>query len=88
MNYKLILNILGFLVFITGIFMMLGIPFSIYFGDNDIPALLIAGIGTSLTGFRDVYKRQGSLIVMPDGEIITMMAIPIFCCWGIQAQRE
>jgi len=74
LNYKLVLNILGFLVFITGIFMMLGIPFSIYFGDNDIPALLIAGIGTSLTGFSfwfttrktnrlELGKREGYLIV-------------------------
>ena len=54
--------------------MMLGIPFSIYFGDDDIPALLIAGIGTSLTGFSfwfttrktnklDLGKREGYLIV-------------------------
>jgi len=73
-NYKLILNILGFLTFITGIFMMLGIPFSIYFGDNDIPALLGAGIGTSLTGLSlwfltrktdrlELGKREGYLIV-------------------------
>lgn len=54
--------------------MMLGIPFSIYFGDDDIPALLIAGIGTSLTGFSfwfttrktnrlELGKREGYLIV-------------------------
>ena len=54
--------------------MMLEIPFSIYFGDDDIPALLIAGIGTSLTGFSfwfttrktnklDLGKREGYLIV-------------------------
>ena len=54
--------------------MMLGIPFSIYFGDDDIPALLISGIGTSLTGFSfwfatrktnklDLGKREGYLIV-------------------------
>ncbi|HMN24392.1 MAG TPA: hypothetical protein PKE38_07825, partial [Ignavibacteriaceae bacterium] len=50
MNYKLILNILGFLIFITGIFMMLAIPFSIYYGDDDIFALLGAGLLTSITG--------------------------------------
>jgi len=54
--------------------MMLGIPFSIYFGDNDIPALLGAGIGTSLTGLSlwfltrktdrlELGKREGYLIV-------------------------
>ncbi len=54
--------------------MMLGIPFSIYFGDDDIPALLIAGTGTSILGFifwfttrktnrLELGKREGYLIV-------------------------
>lgn len=74
MNYKLILNILGFLIFITGIFMMLGIPFSIYYGDNDLIALLTAGLATSATGIilwfvtrktdrLELGKREGYLIV-------------------------
>lgn len=74
MNYKLILNILGFLLFITGIFMMLGISFSIYYGDDDIPALLLSGVGTSLIGAfiwfitrktdrLKLGKREGYLIV-------------------------
>jgi trk system potassium uptake protein TrkH len=74
LNFKLILNILGFLVFITGIFMMFGIPFSIYYSDNDIGALLQTGIGTSIVGFSvwfqtrkadksDLGKREGYLIV-------------------------
>ncbi|MDY0083050.1 MAG: TrkH family potassium uptake protein [Ignavibacteriaceae bacterium] len=74
MNIKLVLNILGFLVFITGIFMLFGIPFSLYYGDNDVSVLLLTGIGISIIGFlfwfitrkadkSDLGKREGYLIV-------------------------
>ncbi len=54
--------------------MLLGIPFSIYYGSDDIPALLISGLGTALVGailwitnkmeFREeITKRDGYLIV-------------------------
>ncbi len=54
--------------------MMLGIPFSIYYGDNDIYALLIAGILTAVIGLiiwfftrktdrLELGKREGYLIV-------------------------
>lgn len=54
--------------------MMFGIPFSIYYDDNDIGALLQTGIGTSIVGFSvwfqtrkadksDLGKREGYLIV-------------------------
>ena len=53
---------------------MFGIPFSIYYGDNDIAVLLETGLGTSLVGFSvwfqtrkadksDLGKREGYLIV-------------------------
>lgn len=74
MNFKLIINIIGFLIFLTGIFMMLGIPFSIYYGDDDILALLFSGIFTAALGISiwfftrktdrfNLGKREGYLIV-------------------------
>lgn len=74
MNYKLIINILGFLLIITGVFMMTGIGFSIYYGDDDIASLLLSGFGTSLIGALiwfitrktdrlELGKREGYLIV-------------------------
>ncbi|MCU0342921.1 MAG: TrkH family potassium uptake protein [Ignavibacterium sp.] len=74
MNYKIIINIIGFLVFITGIFMMVGIPFSIYYKSDDIQAILLAGISTSFVGGSawfltrksdrsEVGKREGYIIV-------------------------
>jgi trk system potassium uptake protein TrkH len=55
-------------------FMLTGIPFSIYYGSNDIIALLISGFITSLTGTaawfftrgrssEEVTKREGYIIV-------------------------
>ncbi|HQF42268.1 MAG TPA: potassium transporter TrkG, partial [Ignavibacteriaceae bacterium] len=54
--------------------MLFGIPFSIYYGDNDVPVLLFTGIGISIIGFvfwfrtrkadkSDLGKREGYLIV-------------------------
>ncbi|MDP2364715.1 MAG: TrkH family potassium uptake protein [Ignavibacteria bacterium] len=75
MNFRIVIQIIGFLLFLTGIFMLLGIPFSIYYGDNDIYVLLFCGLGTSLLGFiawfitkqnndaTKITKREGYLIV-------------------------
>lgn len=74
MNYKLVINIIGFLILLTGFFMMLGIPFSIYYGDDDIAALFLSGISTVTIGISiwfvtrktdriSLGKREGYLIV-------------------------
>ncbi len=74
MNFKLIFHILGFLLILTGVFMLTGIPFSIYYQDDDVLVLLLTGIGTALLGFliwlftrhkldREFGKREGYLIV-------------------------
>ncbi len=45
MNFRAIFSILGFLVGASGAAMLLGIPFSLYYGDNDVvPILLSSGI--------------------------------------------
>ena len=59
---------------LTGFFMLLGIPLSIYYKTDDIPALLQSGIFTSAVGFiiwyftrdpenKELGKREGYLIV-------------------------
>jgi trk system potassium uptake protein TrkH len=74
MNFRVVLNIIGFLLILNGIFMMLGIGFSLYYDSDDIFSLLISGIFTSLSGFLiwlftkrketpDLGKREGYLIV-------------------------
>jgi trk system potassium uptake protein TrkH len=74
MNFRVVLNIIGFLLVLNGIFLMLGIGFSLYYGSDDIASLLISGIITSFAGFAiwlftkqketpDLGKREGYLIV-------------------------
>ena len=56
---NVILNFVGFLLILEGLFMLLGIPFSIYFNDDDIYVLLFSGLGTSLIGFLlFLYKKN------------------------------
>lgn len=74
MNFKLVFNILGFLLMLTGVFMLAGIPFSLYYNDDDILVLFLSGLGTALLGFitwlitlknleKEFSKREGYLIV-------------------------
>ncbi|MDP2366308.1 MAG: TrkH family potassium uptake protein, partial [Ignavibacteria bacterium] len=74
MNYKVVLYIIGLLLILTGIFMMLGIPFSIYYGSNDILSIVISGFITIVSGLilyllfrkgdtKNIGKREGYLIV-------------------------
>lgn len=70
---NVILNFVGFLLILEGLFMLLGIPFSIYFNDDDIYVLLFSGLGTSLIGFllflytknkdKEIRKREGYIVV-------------------------
>ncbi len=73
-NYQLIGNILGILLLLNGSFMLLCIPFSLYYQDGDIWAILISGGVTLLFGFvlwfftralksKDLKKKDGYLIV-------------------------
>lgn len=74
MNFKFVINVLGFLLLLTGLLMLTGIPFSIYYGDDDIFVLLISGSGTVLVGtvlwlisrrnlIKEIGKREGYIVV-------------------------
>lgn len=70
---NIIINFVGFLLILEGIFMLLGIPFSLYYNDNDIWVLLTSGLGTSLIGLifflltkdkdKEIRKREGYMLV-------------------------
>jgi len=72
-NYKVILNFIGFLLILDGLAMMVGVPFSIYYGDNDILVLLVTGSVISIIGLviylstkkdkGDITKREGYVVV-------------------------
>ena len=74
MNFKIVFKIVGFLLILNGCAMLTAIPFSIYYQSDDIPAILISGIGTALIGIllwflittdpdEDISKRDGYFIV-------------------------
>lgn len=72
-NYRVIFNFIGFLLILDGIAMMLGTPFSLYYGDNDILVLLLTGSVISTAGFiiffftkknrGEITKREGYIVV-------------------------
>jgi trk system potassium uptake protein TrkH len=74
MNFRIILKIVGFLLVLNGFAMLTGIPFSLYYKSDDIPALLLSGFGTAIVGASlwflaranptaEISKRDGYLIV-------------------------
>lgn len=73
-NYRVIFTVLGLLILLNGAFMMLCIPFSLYFGGDDLQGLLISGSIAMVFGFvifmvakknrsKELKKKDGYLIV-------------------------
>lgn len=81
-NWKIIFQILGFLLIIEGIFMLTGIPFSLYYCEEKCMNLLYSGLITSCTGgviwlltrnaIRNIGKREGYIIVSLSWIIISL----------------
>jgi trk system potassium uptake protein TrkH len=74
MNFKIIFNIIGFLLMLTGLLMTTGIAFSLYYGHDDIISILISAAISVTSGIilwlitRDadkllLGKREGYIIV-------------------------
>lgn len=70
----MVTNVLGLLLVLSGLAMLLALPFSLYFESQDHYAILISGLGTMLTGIimwfftrrapnKELRKRDGHLIV-------------------------
>ncbi len=72
-NIKVVLKVISFLLILDGLGMLLGIPFSLYYGDNDWNALLFTGSGIIAVGIVlfllthedkfEVKKRESFIIV-------------------------
>lgn len=73
-NYKVIANVLGLLLMLNGAFMITCVPFSLYFGGDDLKALLFSGAATIVIGYavfmltkntknKELKKKDGYLIV-------------------------
>jgi trk system potassium uptake protein len=82
-NKKIIFQFLGILLVIEGLFMFMGIPFSLYYCEKKCLSLLYSGLITSGTGAilwfftrkaeRNIGKREGFIIVT-----ITWLVISLF----------
>ncbi len=93
MNFKIIFKIIGFLLMLTGVFMMFGIPFSIYYQTDDIFALVLSGTITSATGLiiwlftrnpenNELGKREGYLIVTLGWVFMSLFGAIPFIIYG------
>lgn len=100
MNFKVVFNIIGFLLILNGLFILTGIGFSIYYQSDDLSALLISGIGTSLCGFiiwlatrkteiTELGKREGYLIVTIGWFVMTIFgAVPFILHGSISSYTD
>lgn len=84
LNLKIIFNFLGFLLMLDGFFMILGIPFSLYYGDNDVVTLLSCGGGTSATGFLIKYftRNHKKEIRTRDGYVVVSLGWVVLSLFG------
>ncbi len=93
MNYRVVFNIIGFLLILNGLFILTGIGFSIYYHSDDTLALLISGVVTSLFGFTlwlltrkseitELGKREGYLIVTLGWFAMTIFGALPFLIYG------
>ena len=72
-NTKRVINILGLLIILEGVFILLCLPVAAYFNEGDFPAFVITtlimfGAGTTMWFFtkkadRSIEKREGFIIV-------------------------
>ena len=83
-HFKTILHIIGLLLILDGLFMLLGIPFSLYYEDNDVLVLLTCGLGTALLGalIQLLTKNRSHEITKRDGYIVVSLGWIVMSIFG------
>ncbi len=85
LNFKVIIRTIGFLLLIEGLFMFLGIPFSLYYCKDNCYALLISGLITSSTGiilFLVTMKNLNKQISIREGFFIVAITWVVISLFG------
>jgi len=85
MNFKIILYITGFLLMLTGLFMLSSIGISIYYDSKDIKAFLISGTCTLALGFIlwFIYRKEkGAEITKKEGYFIVTIGWLVMSLFG------
>lgn len=93
MNIVIILKVIGFLLLLIGPLMLLGIPFSLYYGSDDIPSILISALITMITGSilwlttrsnneTDIRRKESFIIVTSSWIVLAMFGSLPFIIHG------
>ena len=77
-NFRIVTNVLGMLVGISGLAMLLAIPFSLYYQSSDLSAILISGLSALVLGggvwfFTRPGKRKSGELRKRDGYLIVTL---------------
>ncbi|WP_020529458.1 TrkH family potassium uptake protein [Flexithrix dorotheae] len=84
-NFKIIVSIVGLLLIINGLFMILCLPFSIYFNEGDWKALLVSGLLTYAVGFTTWFRYKDSKekeLKKKDGYLIVTLGWVVMSAFG------
>ncbi len=83
MRISTVVHILGFLLMFLGTAMVLGVPFSLYYGDSDGQALVISAIVTFLAGFAAFrFSKFGGDIRPKEGFAVVSLSWIFFSIFG------
>jgi len=92
-NLRIILTVIGFLLIFEGAFMLLGLPFALYYKDGSWFALLVSGLFTAVLGLvvrlttkdknrRTINRREGYIITAISWVIISFFGTLPFMISG------
>jgi len=91
-NWEIILKLIGILLVIVSMFMLTGIPFSLYYGDHDIEPLVFGAGLTALSGGilwilnkkapNTIGKREGYIIVSLSWIVVSLFGSLPFLLGG------
>ncbi|MEN8223739.1 MAG: potassium transporter TrkG [Bacteroidota bacterium] len=91
-NVKVIIRVIGFLLVVEGLFMLSGLPFSIYYCEQECFALLYSGIITIISGGvlwfstrkhpKNIGRKEGYVIVTVSWIIISLFGTLPFIISG------
>ena len=96
-NLRVVFNILGLLVAISGLAMLLALPFSFYYGSNDLLPILYSGLGTMVLGGgvwiatrkgnnQELKKRDGYLVVTLGWVVMSLIgAVPYIAAGAVDS---
>ncbi len=85
LNFKLVINVIGFLLMVEGFFMALGLPFAFYFKEEHPWVLLYSGLITSFSGtiiWALTRKQKSPTITKREGFVIVSFAWVIISFFG------